>query len=78
MNSPSQQAFLDGLDSPRFEQWISDIIREGGSGYSPDTQFNGSPVHLDLNESMSGPSHPFIALGGIPPSASRVSGASWD
>ncbi|MED6169564.1 hypothetical protein PIB30_022505 [Stylosanthes scabra] len=78
MSSPSQQAFLDGLHSPRFEQLISDIMREGGGGYRPDTQFDGSPVHLDLNERMSGPSHLFIALGGTPPSASHVPGASWD
>ncbi|MED6216067.1 hypothetical protein PIB30_004097 [Stylosanthes scabra] len=37
MSSPSQQAFLDGLHSPRFEHLISDIMREGGSGYKPDT-----------------------------------------
>ncbi|MED6108069.1 hypothetical protein PIB30_020167 [Stylosanthes scabra] len=51
---------------------------EGGSGYRPDTQFDGSSVHLDLNEPVSGPSHLFMALGGTPPSASHVSGASWD
>ncbi|MED6121669.1 hypothetical protein PIB30_032325 [Stylosanthes scabra] len=78
MSSRSQQAFLDGLHSPGFEQLISDIMREGGSGYRPDTQFGGSPVHLDLNEPMSGPSHLFMALGGTPPSASHVPGASWD
>ncbi|MED6215761.1 hypothetical protein PIB30_001382 [Stylosanthes scabra] len=75
---PSQQAFLDDLHSPGFEQLISDIMREGGSGYRPDTQFDGSPVHLDLNEPMSGSSHLFMALGGTPPSASHVPGASWD
>ncbi|MED6193565.1 hypothetical protein PIB30_020709 [Stylosanthes scabra] len=78
MGSPSQQAFLDGLHSPGFEQLISDIMREGGSGYRPDTQFDGSPVHLDLNEPMSGPSHLFMALGGTPPSTTHVPGASWD
>ncbi|MED6200519.1 hypothetical protein PIB30_085927 [Stylosanthes scabra] len=78
MSSPSQQAFLNGLHSPGFEQLISDIMREGGSGYRPDTQFDGSPVHLDLNEPMSGPPHLFMALGGTHPSASHVPGASWD
>ncbi|MED6191014.1 hypothetical protein PIB30_111853, partial [Stylosanthes scabra] len=78
MSSPSQQAFLDGLHSPGFEQLISDIVREGGSGYRPDTQFDGSPVHLHLNEPISGPSHLFMALGGTPLSASHMPGASWD
>ncbi|MED6137860.1 hypothetical protein PIB30_068955, partial [Stylosanthes scabra] len=78
MSSPSQQAFLDGLHSPGFEQLISDIMREGGSGYRPDTQFDGSPVLLDLNEPISGSSHLFMAFGGTPPSASHVPGASWD
>ncbi|MED6132533.1 hypothetical protein PIB30_019861 [Stylosanthes scabra] len=54
------------------------MMREGGNAYRPDTQFDDSPVHLDLNEPMSGPSHVFMALGGIPPSASHVPGASWD
>ncbi|MED6192477.1 hypothetical protein PIB30_010412 [Stylosanthes scabra] len=40
MSSPSQQAFLDGLHSPGFEQLISDIMREGDSGNRPDTQFD--------------------------------------
>ncbi|MED6205529.1 hypothetical protein PIB30_018517 [Stylosanthes scabra] len=66
------------LQQPGFEQLMSDIMREGGSAYRPDTQFDGSPVHLDLNEPMSGPSHLFMALGGTPPSASHVPGASWD
>ncbi|MED6217422.1 hypothetical protein PIB30_017482 [Stylosanthes scabra] len=43
MSSPSQQAFLDGLSSPGFQQLITDIMRdEGGGGYRPDTQFDGS------------------------------------
>ncbi|MED6160088.1 hypothetical protein PIB30_048145 [Stylosanthes scabra] len=33
----------------------------------PDTQFDGSQVHLDLNEPVSGSSHAFMALGGTPP-----------
>ncbi|MED6108346.1 hypothetical protein PIB30_023114, partial [Stylosanthes scabra] len=78
MSSPSSQAFLDTLHSPGFEQLISDVMCEGGSAYKPDTQFDGSPVHLNLNEPMSGPSHVFMALGGTPPSASHVPGASWD
>ncbi|MED6119489.1 hypothetical protein PIB30_012396 [Stylosanthes scabra] len=78
MSSLSQQAFLDALDRPGFEQLMSDIMREGGSAYRPDTQFDGSPIHLDLNEPMSGPSHLFMALGGTPPSTSHVPGASWD
>ncbi|MED6146126.1 hypothetical protein PIB30_031718 [Stylosanthes scabra] len=78
MNSPSSQAFLDALHSPGFEQLMSDMMREGGSGYRPDMQFSGSPVHMDLNEPMSGPSHLFMAFGGTPPSASHVPGASWD
>ncbi|MED6119000.1 hypothetical protein PIB30_007890 [Stylosanthes scabra] len=77
MSSPSQQAFLDALHSPGFEQLMSDIMHEGGSAYKPDTQFDGSPVHLDLNEPMFGPSHLFMTLGGTPPSASHMSGASW-
>ncbi|MED6145939.1 hypothetical protein PIB30_029793 [Stylosanthes scabra] len=78
MSSPSSQAFLDTLHSPGFEQLMSDMMREGDSAYRPDMQFDGSPVHLDLNEPMSGPSHLFMALGGTPPSASHVPGASWD
>ncbi|MED6170949.1 hypothetical protein PIB30_036114 [Stylosanthes scabra] len=78
MSSLSQQVFLDALHSPRLEQLMSDIMREGGSAYKPDTHFDGSPVHLDLNEPMFGPSHLFMALGGTPPSASHMPGASWD
>ncbi|MED6120668.1 hypothetical protein PIB30_022950 [Stylosanthes scabra] len=78
MSSPSQQTFLDGLHSPGFEQLINNIMHEGSSGYRPNTQFDGSPVHLDLNEPMSGSSHLFMALDGTPPSASHVPGASWD
>ncbi|MED6119992.1 hypothetical protein PIB30_016792 [Stylosanthes scabra] len=78
MSSPSSQAFQDALHSLGFEQLISNMMREGDSAYRPNTQFNGSPVHLDLNEPMSGPSHIFMALGGSPPSASHVPGASWD
>ncbi|MED6158174.1 hypothetical protein PIB30_030344 [Stylosanthes scabra] len=70
------QAFLDGLSSPGFQQMISDIMLEGGSGYRPNTHFDGSPVHLDLNEPVSGLSHLFMALGGTPPSTSHVPGAS--
>ncbi|MED6109533.1 hypothetical protein PIB30_034658 [Stylosanthes scabra] len=77
MSSPSQQAFLDALHRPGFEQLMDDIMREGGSGYRSDTQFDGSPFHLDLNEPVSDPSHLFMALGGTPPSASHVPGASW-
>ncbi|MED6146606.1 hypothetical protein PIB30_036091 [Stylosanthes scabra] len=78
MSSPSSQAFLDALHSPGFEQLMSNMMREGGSAYRSDTQFDGSSVHLDLNEPMSGPSHVFMALGGTPPSASHAPGASWD
>ncbi|MED6124026.1 hypothetical protein PIB30_055146 [Stylosanthes scabra] len=78
MSSPSQQAFLDGLSSPVFQQMISDIMLEGDSGYGPDTQFDGSPVHLDLNEPVSGPSHLFMALGGTPQSAAHVPGGSLE
>ncbi|MED6134340.1 hypothetical protein PIB30_036193 [Stylosanthes scabra] len=78
MSSPSQQAFLDGLHSPRFQQLIDDIMLEGGNGYRPGTQFDGSQVHLDLNEPVSGPSHLFMALGGTPPSAAHVPGGSWE
>ncbi|MED6171138.1 hypothetical protein PIB30_037952, partial [Stylosanthes scabra] len=78
MSSPSQQAFLYGLSSPEFQQMISDIMLEGGSGYRPNTQFDGSPVHLDLNEPVSGPSHLFMALGGTPPSAAHVPSGSWE
>ncbi|MED6209568.1 hypothetical protein PIB30_055946 [Stylosanthes scabra] len=41
-------------------------------------QFDGSQVHLDLNEHVSGPSHMFMALGGTPPSAAHVPGGSWE
>ncbi|MED6193489.1 hypothetical protein PIB30_019962 [Stylosanthes scabra] len=57
---------------------ISDILLEGNGGYRPDTQFDVSQVHLDLNESVSGPSHVFMALGGTPPSAVHVPGGSWE
>ncbi|MED6109318.1 hypothetical protein PIB30_032312 [Stylosanthes scabra] len=36
MSSPSQQAFLDRLSSPEFQQMISDIMPQD-SGYRPDT-----------------------------------------
>ncbi|MED6183660.1 hypothetical protein PIB30_039779 [Stylosanthes scabra] len=78
MSSLLQQAFLDGLSSPRFRQMISDIMLEGGSCYRPDMQFDGSPVHLDRNEHVSGPSHLFMALSGSPPSAAHVPGGSWE
>ncbi|MED6181336.1 hypothetical protein PIB30_018481 [Stylosanthes scabra] len=78
MSSPSQQAFLDGLHSPGFQQMINDIMLEGGNGYRLDTQFDGSQVHLDLNEPVSGPSHLFMALGGTAPSAIHVSSGSWE
>ncbi|MED6205609.1 hypothetical protein PIB30_019167 [Stylosanthes scabra] len=57
---------------------MSDMMRKSGSAYRPDMQFDGSPVHLELNEPMSGLLHLFMALGGTPPSASHVPGASWD
>ncbi|MED6191926.1 hypothetical protein PIB30_005406 [Stylosanthes scabra] len=63
---------------PGFQQMISDIMLEGGSGYRLDTQFDGSPVHLDLNEPVSGPWHLFMALGGTPPSAAHVPGGAWE
>ncbi|MED6193638.1 hypothetical protein PIB30_021469 [Stylosanthes scabra] len=44
MSSPSQQAFLDGLHSPEFQQLIDDIMLEGGSGYRPDTCLMGRTV----------------------------------
>ncbi|MED6192958.1 hypothetical protein PIB30_014743 [Stylosanthes scabra] len=50
-------------------------------GYRPDfdgTQFDGSQVHLDLNEPVSGPSHAFMTPGGTPPSAAHVPGGSWE
>ncbi|MED6217437.1 hypothetical protein PIB30_017684 [Stylosanthes scabra] len=77
LSFPSQQAFLDGLSSPGFQQMINDILLEGDGGYRPETQFGGSQVHLDLNELVSGPSHIFIALGGTPSSAAHVPGGSW-
>ncbi|MED6120706.1 hypothetical protein PIB30_023471 [Stylosanthes scabra] len=73
-----KQAFLDGLSSLGFQQMISDIMLEGSSGYMPDTQFDVSQVHLDLNEPVSGPSHLCMALGGTPPSAAHVPGGSWE
>ncbi|MED6188011.1 hypothetical protein PIB30_081876 [Stylosanthes scabra] len=42
MSSPSSQAFLDALHSPGFEQLMSGMMRESGSAYRPDTQFDGS------------------------------------
>ncbi|MED6181534.1 hypothetical protein PIB30_020104 [Stylosanthes scabra] len=59
--STNQADFLDGPSSLGFKQMISDIMLEGGSGYRPDTQFDGSQVHLDLNEPVFGPSHMFMA-----------------
>ncbi|MED6204860.1 hypothetical protein PIB30_012631 [Stylosanthes scabra] len=53
MSSPSSQVFLDALHSPGFVQLMSDMMREGRSAYWPDTQFDDSPVHLDLNKPMS-------------------------
>ncbi|MED6155041.1 hypothetical protein PIB30_001723 [Stylosanthes scabra] len=37
LSSPSQQAFLDGLSSPGFQQMISGILQEGDGSYRPDT-----------------------------------------
>ncbi|MED6189883.1 hypothetical protein PIB30_100342, partial [Stylosanthes scabra] len=78
MSSPSQQAFLDGLSSPTFQHFISDVLHEGDGGYRPDSQFDGSQVHLNLNEPLSGPLHLFMALGGTPPSAAQMPSGSWD
>ncbi|MED6196432.1 hypothetical protein PIB30_047515 [Stylosanthes scabra] len=58
--------------------FISGVLHVGDGGYRSDTQFDGSQVHLDLNEPLSGPSHLFMALGGTPPSAAHVPGGSWD
>ncbi|MED6194210.1 hypothetical protein PIB30_026327 [Stylosanthes scabra] len=55
MSSLLQQAFLDGLSSLGFQQMISDIMLEGSGGYRPDTQSDGSQVHLDLKEHVSSP-----------------------
>ncbi|MED6111989.1 hypothetical protein PIB30_057467 [Stylosanthes scabra] len=66
------------LSSPRFQQKISDILLDGDGGYRPDTQFDGSQVHLDLNEPVSGPSHAFMALGGTPSLVAHVPGGSWE
>ncbi|MED6147005.1 hypothetical protein PIB30_040041 [Stylosanthes scabra] len=55
------QGLLDGLSSPGFQQMISDILLDGDGGYKPDTQFDGSQVHLVLNEAVSDPTHAFIA-----------------
>ncbi|MED6180609.1 hypothetical protein PIB30_011645 [Stylosanthes scabra] len=76
--STSQAAMLDGLSSPGFQQMINDILLEGDGGYRHDTEFDGSQVHLDPNEPVSGPSHVFMALGGTPPSAAHVPGGSWE
>ncbi|MED6193949.1 hypothetical protein PIB30_023965 [Stylosanthes scabra] len=78
ISSPLQQEFLDGLSSPTFQHFISGVLHEGDGSYRPDTQFDGSQVHLDLNEPLSGPSHLFMALGGTPPSAAHMPGGSWD
>ncbi|MED6170434.1 hypothetical protein PIB30_030858 [Stylosanthes scabra] len=59
---------------------IDEILMAGDDCYRPDfdgTQVDGSQVHLDLNEPVSGPSQAFMALGGTPPSA-HVPGASWE
>ncbi|MED6185031.1 hypothetical protein PIB30_053067 [Stylosanthes scabra] len=45
---------------------ISDILLDGDGGYRPDIQFDGSQVHVDLNEPVSGPSHVFMADAGNP------------
>ncbi|MED6213427.1 hypothetical protein PIB30_093235, partial [Stylosanthes scabra] len=73
-------AWLHGLSSPGFQQMIDEILMPGNDGYRPDfdgTQGDGSHVHLDLNEPVSGPSQAFMALGETPPSA-HVPGASWE
>ncbi|MED6162159.1 hypothetical protein PIB30_067727, partial [Stylosanthes scabra] len=59
---------------------IDEILMPGDDGYKPDfdgTQVDGSQVHLDLNEPVSGPPQAFIALGGTPLSA-HVPSASWE
>ncbi|MED6120400.1 hypothetical protein PIB30_020592 [Stylosanthes scabra] len=78
MSSPSQQAFLDGINSPTFQHYISGVLHQGHDGYRQDTQFDGSLLHVDLNEPFSGPSNLFMAFGGTPPSAAHVPGGSWD
>ncbi|MED6220208.1 hypothetical protein PIB30_042718 [Stylosanthes scabra] len=77
--------FLDELSSSGFQQMISDILQEGDGGYRPDTQFDGSQVHLDLNALclvhcmclwlLVGLLH---LQGGTPPSAAHVPGGSWE
>ncbi|MED6179713.1 hypothetical protein PIB30_003513 [Stylosanthes scabra] len=69
---------LDGLSSPGFQQMLREICFEGDGSYRPDTQFNGSQVHLDLNEPVSGPSYAFMALGGTLSSAAHMLGGSWE
>ncbi|MED6220907.1 hypothetical protein PIB30_049288 [Stylosanthes scabra] len=43
-----------------------------------DIQFDGSQVHLDLNEPVFGPLHLFMALGETLPFAAHVPGGSRD
>ncbi|MED6147194.1 hypothetical protein PIB30_041848 [Stylosanthes scabra] len=79
LGSPSQP-WLDGLSGPGFQLMISEILIPVDVGCWPEndgTQFDGSQVHIDLNEPVSGPSHVFMALGGTPLSAAHVPGGSW-
>ncbi|MED6146856.1 hypothetical protein PIB30_038506 [Stylosanthes scabra] len=79
LGSPSQ-TWLDGLSSLGFQQMLSDILIPVDGGYRPEfdgTQFDGSQVHIDLNEPVSGLLHAFMALSVTPPSAAHVPGGSW-
>ncbi|MED6216031.1 hypothetical protein PIB30_003676 [Stylosanthes scabra] len=53
------------------------LPNEGDRSYFDGTQFDGSQVHLDLNELVFALSRPFMALSSTPPSA-HMSGLSWE
>ncbi|MED6200172.1 hypothetical protein PIB30_082530 [Stylosanthes scabra] len=78
MRGQAHRAWLDGLSSPGFQQMIDEILLPGNGGYRPEFDgmlLDGSQVHLNLNEHVSGLSQAFMALGGTPPSAHVPSGS---
>ncbi|MED6204157.1 hypothetical protein PIB30_006573 [Stylosanthes scabra] len=60
----------DGCDTAPTQQ------TQGGASTSQ--AFDGSHVHVDLNEPVFGLSHAFMAPGGTPPSVAHVPGGSWE
>ncbi|MED6167779.1 hypothetical protein PIB30_006060 [Stylosanthes scabra] len=65
--SPSQD-FLMGLNSPRFQHTLQQIM-SGDTVYRPYVDGSHGQMQVDLNEPASHPSQMFMTYAGTPPSA---------